>query len=401
MKTSTHKLKFGKPKLVEMIPNPDNPHDFAHKAKVAEKATYSLLAEVEEEFGEAQERTRVLEAALASLTFDEFSKTLPFDPMQQYCQKTGQICGSHNPHVLHKLHAMHGDDKSRFVLTLLQQSPVAAHWLVTDGDSLDKLQIADPYGYFVFAAGHIVEHNYTAEIVGKQNLREARARLQSEKILTYRFAYSLPATTIHIANHYLRLFLSIDPKLTARWKSPMDILQLVRAGKLFSTLQQLMREFIQREITFANAEDVAYKLQKSKGPSNIAKQRAGRKKPISEFDKLMQDMLDIGIDLPDMRKDQRDAKAELRRMQREERLSNKPKSREEKFMEMFSSAFGDKIPASPAKLDFNKLANANKHMQPMQKPDTKPAFRLPSGNWASKPGIKLSFGSKKEPNSNE
>ena len=136
-------------------------------------------------------------------TANELLDTLEIDIRKIYCCKTGRCIGQRDMSEVNLMLKLYGTDKTRTILEYysLTTGP-AMLWTQTDPESLDKLQQADPQGYFVYCAGLVCKRH-------KQNTTQGRVAFQNNLIQGYENLKSVELNKIIAANEIWRRLLSL------------------------------------------------------------------------------------------------------------------------------------------------------------------------------------------------
>lgn len=129
--------------------------------------------------------------------------TLDLDIRKIYCCKTGRCIGERDMAEVNLMLKLYETDKTKTILEYysLTAGP-SMLWTQTDPESLDKLQQADPQGYFVYCAGLVCKRF-------KQNTPQGRTAFQNNLIQGYENLKSVELNKIIAANEIWRRLLSL------------------------------------------------------------------------------------------------------------------------------------------------------------------------------------------------
>lgn len=77
--------------------------------------------------------------------------------LDEYCNKSGNFVGTKSQTQVAQLLAVHGMEKTKFILAQHQTAIYSPLWLCTDPQALAQLSSHDPIGYFIYNAAQIFE----------------------------------------------------------------------------------------------------------------------------------------------------------------------------------------------------------------------------------------------------
>ena len=241
---------------------------------------------------------------------------LDFDVQKLFCVKTGQPIGKRNWPQFYALARVCSTEKDApqfaFLATMLRENSCAAHWLKTDGSALDHLMIADPIGYFIYAASFLLQNRN----IPKQEKEYERQKLFRDKILAFAEIANMlghdPENDIFFlhdeltqeenkifdrltrANEYMRKVLALDPKsLDLPFQNLAQITKIaLRDDDFFSVLSERVNNWIEnKRYILANFDKAA----SNKGPGQFRAQKWRVSARSSDTDRILVELAEFGL----------------------------------------------------------------------------------------------------------
>lgn len=202
------------------------------------------------------------------------------------------------------LENIHGSEKAIEIIELRCTTHVAAHWLQTDGKTLEKLAQHDPYGYYIYAIDKVlrgaqdifINYNKIDNVTQKMALEYKWHR---QKALARKEIEEQPVEKVIKANELMRRYLSIIQTEYARNVVTFDTTNIIEISEhrlltFINNIQDNIRAVLQwawkrnrirRDLTI---DDIIKLRNIFKGHSNFAIQR--KQSNIPNYERIIDEL---------------------------------------------------------------------------------------------------------------